>query len=270
MQIVTVVNCPLCHSTEHKIYAVLDHRELRICFECKHLFVGKFDKQRMQKVYNEEYHGSEKDMVDWNLRNNNVWEGLCRNIKKYLEGKGVRLLDMGAGTGGFALKIKERYPEVALTLIENSYFAKIFLKNNIKDAAIYGDLFELESAMDSGKFDVITILQTLEHLENPKEICENLYGILKNGGILLLTVPNRKSYKVLFNGINDGLCFSNQTHIHFFDRAGMKKMLLDCGFSKVKRVVQLGGSNHDRLMSFFQWILRLLGFSTENRFVAIK
>ena len=75
---------------------------------------------------------------------------------------------------------------------------------------------------------------------------------------------------MLFNGINDGLCFSNQTHIHFFDRAGMKEMLLDCGFSKVRRVVQLGGSNHGRLMSFFQWILRLLGFSTESRFVAIK
>lgn len=61
-------------------------------------------------------------------------------------------------------QVKELYPELKVTLIENSCCAQKFLENNIQDVAIFNDLSELKSIEDNGKFDIITLLQWCSRL----------------------------------------------------------------------------------------------------------
>ncbi len=47
------------------------------------------------------------------------------------------------------------------------------------------------------KFDIVTLLAVLEHMDHPLEIVKEIHRILKPGGILLGTVPSKAAKPVL-------------------------------------------------------------------------
>ena len=52
------------------------------------------------------------------------------------------------------------------------------------------------------QFDVVTCFEVVEHLENPSKAISHIYQNLIEGGILLISTPNLKSYfykKIVFN-----------------------------------------------------------------------
>jgi len=44
--------------------------------------------------------------------------------------------------------------------------------------------------LGNGGFDAVSILEVIEHLENPRHIFRQIKLLLKKGGVLLLTTPN--------------------------------------------------------------------------------
>ena len=263
-----ITECPICGEMKSKHYLALDHRVISKCLECNHIYASEFSAERINSTYASDYHGSEDNMNQWNTSNRNIWVGLCDCISYYLKNENCTLLDIGAGTGGFAIILNELYPSVKLHLLETSPKAHPFLKKKLT-ANLYRNLSELASMESS--FDIITILQTLEHVEEPKSLCKSIYSLLKPHGVLLLTVPNNKSYQVYINAIKKSICFSNQTHIQFFDNSSVKNLLTACGFSSIRRVTQFGnGRKKHPIHDILQWLLRLSGFSTELRFIAFK
>lgn len=263
-----IIECPICRGIESKHHLTLDHRVISKCPKCSHTYAREFSTDKIESIYASDYHGSENNMDQWNTTHKNIWAGLCICISEYLKKENCSLLDIGAGTGGFAITIHELYPAVKLHLLETSLKAHPFIKQKLT-ASLYSNLSEL--SLKKNKFNIITLLQTLEHVEDPKLLCKSIYNLLDNCGVLLLTVPNRKSYQVYLKGTKETLCFGNQTHIHFFHKSAIKNFLLDCGFSKVVRVVQFGnGENKNLFFTVFQWAARAMGISTELRFLAFK
>ena len=100
------------------------------------------------------------------------------------------VLDFGAGTGDFLKVLKNNNWEVSG--IEPSLAArKIAAKKGI-------DLKENLSEISNQKFDVITLWHVLEHVENLKSTIKTLKNALKPEGIILVAVPNYKSYDASF------------------------------------------------------------------------
>jgi len=54
---------------------------------------------------------------------------------------------------------------------------------------IVGDLTDINTLTNVGKFDIVCMMEVLEHLERPFTAAENAYSLLKEGGKLLVTVP---------------------------------------------------------------------------------
>lgn len=79
-------------------------------------------------------------------------------------------------------------------------------------------------------YDGIVCFETLEHLKYPKKFLHNLYDILNNNGVMLLSIPN-SDYEIIENGKN-----KDSFHLHIFKYDDIVKMLYEIGF-KIDKVL---------------------------------
>lgn len=93
------------------------------------------------------------------------------------------LLDVPAGTGALALRIKDLGFSVSCCDIDLSLFSAPGIEIR------RGDLNQF-LPYPSGAFDFITCVEGLEHLENPFNAIREFHRILKPGGKLIISLPN--------------------------------------------------------------------------------
>lgn len=108
--------------------------------------------------------------------------------------EGGRALDVGCGTGFLLERLAERgYRGVGVDLSEESVgFAKARLEEiGAADRldAVVGSAYE----PPRGPFDLITLTDVLEHLEDPRACLRALADRLAPGGLLVVSTPNRRS-----------------------------------------------------------------------------
>ena len=108
------------------------------------------------------------------------------------------LLDLGCGTGGNAILLKE-FGEIigadssptALKIAQKTTgFSKLILIN------------ETRLPFEDNIFDCVTLLDVLEHIKNDDDTISECRRVLKPGGSLILTVP---AYQWLFSGHDEAL-----------------------------------------------------------------
>ncbi len=262
--------CNICRSRSLSGFAVIGHRSIARCNSCGYLFADAFDQTELNRHYKEGYYASSDDprIDSWINSNRAVWKGLADTVLAYK--KNIKtLLDIGAGSGGFLLEFQARSPQTKLFAVESSAEARVSLSGRIQ-----GLEFPVETADDLGKlagtYDVITLFQTLEHVYDPRRVCQAVCEKLNPGGVCLITVPNCRSYEVLLGGINKGFCFTNATHLQFFSQYHIRRLLLSAGFSGIKRISGFGGSNLSGPGKMLQYAARLIGISSELRYTAVK
>lgn len=123
---------------------------------------------------------------------------LYQLVKKYTLNKKLRLinsfeteektiLDIGCGTGDFLAICKN--DEWNVIGVEPNKSARKLAKNKF-DLDIFSEVEEINSK----KFDVITLWHVLEHIPNLNEYISAIKPLLKENGVLVVAVPNFKSY----------------------------------------------------------------------------
>lgn len=96
------------------------------------------------------------------------------------------ILDVGAGTGDFLKVCKNNNWKV--NGVEPSDKARKFAEE--KNINLKNDISEY----DKSSFDIITLWHVLEHIPNLIDYTHQLKKLLKPNGILIIAVPNFKSY----------------------------------------------------------------------------
>ena len=102
-----------------------------------------------------------------------------------------RLLDVGCGTGAFAMEMQRRGWTVAVTELNDAVLdemRKLGMEAKTPDAA-------LRENFAGGKFDAITAWHVLEHVPNPLELATWAKTQLNDKGIFQATVPNLASWQ---------------------------------------------------------------------------
>jgi len=142
----------------------------------------------MKEEYDKKYF--EKTAEDAGLllkKQRPLWSRWVKTIRKYkASGK---LLDVGCGTG-FFLAYAERYYDVHG--IDISEYALKEARQRARKAKLsVGDATNLHYENDY--FDIVTCFDLLEHLPNPGLALQEFRRILRDGGILIIRVPNIES-----------------------------------------------------------------------------
>lgn len=257
--------CLLCKGTELKPFASIDSRDIVECCDCGFRFAGKFDTDALTRHYQENYYSSPDDsrMDEWISKNIKVWQSLTSDIAGITPGP-ASMLDIGAGTGGFLMECRKRFPEANLYAIESSENAKNFVKNKIPSVTF------IDEPPEAGSFDVISCLQTLEHLHDPEVLCGKIFNALNKRGTFILTVPNTACISHLWKNKESTLCYGNPTHLQFFNAASLEAMLRNSGFKNIKRLVKMHKDDSTPLFSIIRYLARFAGVSSELRYIAVK
>lgn len=151
-------------------------------------------------------------------------------FRAFLKGK---ILEVGCGIGNFT-EILTDYGEVfAVDIDKNNLYV---CKKSAKGAKVgFGDIEKGSVFFDDQLFDTIVCLNVLEHIKDDAAALENMYNLLKKGGVLILLVPANKS---LFGQIDKSI-----GHFRRYDKKELVNFLENKGFKVIrKRVINLLGA----------------------------
>ncbi|UMB59529.1 class I SAM-dependent methyltransferase [Lutibacter sp. A80] len=105
------------------------------------------------------------------------------------------LLDIGCGTGDFLVTCKNNgWNVVGVEPNKNARDLAESKLNKQSTSTIFSDIEQLTSE----KFDVITLWHVLEHVPNLESYILKLKSLLKPNGVLVVAVPNFKSFDALY------------------------------------------------------------------------
>lgn len=97
------------------------------------------------------------------------------------------------------------------------------------------DTFKWVQVFSGNKYDYIIFADVLEHLRYPERVIENVYGMLKDDGCILVSIPNIAHNSVLINLYNNIFHYTDtglldESHIHFWGLYNFKEMVNRSGY----------------------------------------
>jgi SAM-dependent methyltransferase len=102
------------------------------------------------------------------------------------------VLDIGCGAGEFLNLAREKIPEAELFGVEFSPSAVATARERGFNASFITDLVEALHQFEDGKFDLISMYQVIEHLENPAQVVSIAREKIKDQGYLIVAVPDEE------------------------------------------------------------------------------
>lgn len=102
-----------------------------------------------------------------------------------------RILDIGCGDGNFSKNIKEACKAKEIYGIELSTNGVEIAKEN-GVIAIHADI-EIDFPFQSNYFDAVYAGEIIEHVYDTDHVLEEIFRVLRAGGILVITTPNLAS-----------------------------------------------------------------------------
>jgi 2-polyprenyl-3-methyl-5-hydroxy-6-metoxy-1,4-benzoquinol methylase len=116
-------------------------------------------------------------------------------LKKYGSIKGLKTIEIGAGTGKISGVLAKKGAEVTiLDYSENAINSskKFFEDNNLKANFILNDAFNIKDELNSN-FDISMSFGTAEHFtgNRRKEIIKIHFDVLKENGVTFIQTPNK-------------------------------------------------------------------------------
>jgi ubiquinone/menaquinone biosynthesis C-methylase UbiE len=142
-----------------------------------------------------------------NINTEVYWDNKFKRTKKFryhpfeniinIIGESIKnpkeILDLGCALGDFQVLSKKHFNNSRIIGIDFSKEAIDRCKNNYPDMEwIKADLPDL-SMFSNDSVDVVTIIETLEHINNPEDTVNEMHRILRKGGIGIISVPYGKT-----------------------------------------------------------------------------
>lgn len=194
----------------------------------------------VEKFYKQEFYSSDyKNFNDSSLKVQEEeegffvsrWNGIYTKCREHFNYDSLSLFDIGFGFAQALLYFRNRGFDVSG--LEPSHEAVEYARS--KGLEVYNSGIEDFDCVGERRFDVVTLLNVLEHLRDPASTLKNIQTkLLKPGGLLVIDAPNEfNDFQTIANeeyNLNSWwVCPPN--HINYFSATSLKKLLVDCGYS---------------------------------------
>lgn len=146
------------------------------------------------------------------------------------------VIDIGAGKGEFLEVLKSRFNNLGglygVDYIESNL--EILRRKNINSIRIDLDNFEVRDfEFLKGKFDLVTCLETTEHIFNLDRLFMFFNYLLSEKGHLLITTPNMASFHARLFYLLRGYPFGENHHVRFLNKRKLRQYTFFNGFDPV-------------------------------------
>jgi 2-polyprenyl-3-methyl-5-hydroxy-6-metoxy-1,4-benzoquinol methylase len=141
-----------------------------------------------------------------------------------------RVLDVGCGVGNTSGYLKEIGLASYVVGIEKELKCSDSV-NSLIDEYLWLDVEKDELKLSLPHFDVILLLDVLEHLYDPYKLINRLSSCLDRGGYMIISIPNIRNLSVLKKLIVNGEWeyqdsgILDRTHIRFFTKLSFEERM---------------------------------------------
>lgn len=233
--------CPVCSSLKWKDAYNIGRWDIKECFVCG---LARIDPLPCAETRPQLY--SKDQVISRNIKQQTRAQKFSRVMKRafnriakrdkskifydkfrgYLPA-GSKILDVGCGDGSFLRLAKSRFDCTGIEI--SDYLADLARQQGIE--VIIGDF--LSANLADRRFNGITLISLLEHLNQPQQAIKKCFDALDSGGVLLIKTVN---YSCLNRVIKkaDWTGLRPPDHIFYFNPANLKALLKGAGFTQVK------------------------------------
>ena len=232
--------CPLCGGTQPDLYAVSEdieyftsadkYRFLR-CSSCDILFLSPMLYDRFGDIYPPNYYSFKpgkaglvqqvKEAID---------RRMFRAVLGQIPGPTLTILDVGGGTGWLLNSVKMSDPRPMVTQVVDIDPAA---KHTAEQAGHRYFLGPIEKFESSEKFDLILMLNLIEHVRRPDEILGRARGLLSPDGLLLIKTPNFDALDAAIFRHRSWGGYHTPRHFVLFNRESFRRVAEAQGFDVV-------------------------------------
>lgn len=243
MNTTQTISCPLCKSDkiilwslakDHEYGSTSDEYKYYHCENCISIFIFPVPEKDLYKIYPSTYYSFHSGKKNWAFRiKESLDKRLFKKILKQIKSDSINLLDIGGGTGWLCNLVKKLDQRIGITQI-------VDIDNNAKKIAeddghryFKGRIEEFSS---TEKFDLVFLLNLLEHVANPPDVLRKIEQLLNPGGIVLIKTPNILSWdatlfrKKYWGGLHcprHWVIFSENSFKNMVTATGLKTIDLD-------------------------------------------
>ncbi len=227
------ISCIYCNSTEASLLFAKNMFKVVQCNNCGLQYVANPPQEKeVSNIYTEKYFTGDLsrfgyiDYLEEEEYNRINQDKIIKNIEKYVSGG--KILDVGCASGGFLKLFSKNWDKYGNDV--SSFICKH--AKELQDCKIIEGEFNNLSFPDES-FDVISFLDSLDHMKNPIASLEKAFQLLKKGGLIVITCGDADS---IFAKIMDKrwYLYIPPTHLFFFSRNILDRMLNNLGFEILK------------------------------------
>lgn len=224
--------CRLCQSLDFSALFIKDGYEISRCSKCGFRFLDfNAPSDFLRDYYSRDFFedpGVKHGFSNYESETENLRITFSERIEalRKLKPSGS-LLDIGCATGAFMAEAS-RYWKVSGVEI-SLYAAGEARKKNLE---VFAGAVE-DSPNIKEKFDVVTLWDTIEHLNDPLRTMEKIKKITYPDAIVALTTGNVASFTARISGQHWHL-YNIPQHLSFFDEKSITKLLEEGGFKVLK------------------------------------
>lgn len=158
------------------------------------------------------------------------------------------VLEVGCGTGNTGARLKTEGRASSVTGIEIVEVAAN-QAHNVLDQVLIGNVEAMKLPFKDNQFQAILFGDVLEHLIDPWKALANITKYLSPDGLVVASIPNIRNWKVLFPLLLKGefqyqpTGIMDRTHLRFFTRKGMIRLMKSAGLDVIKVLPVAGGKS---------------------------
>lgn len=192
--------CPLCSivisnkytsATDVEYFTSTKIFDFFECSQCEILFIHPMPVNELHSLYPANYYSFTAVNKSISFKIKDFIDSIFyRKMLKKLPGKTLRALDIGGGTGTLLDSLIKADSRIYFTQVVD-IDAKAKQTAELKGHHYFCGT--IESFNDTGSYDVILILNLVEHVANPGEVLSKAAALLSPQGIIIVKTPNYKS-----------------------------------------------------------------------------
>ncbi len=226
------MQCPICIQKTEDLYTIERFSPpLHIvkCPSCGLQMQKQSGQEDHNKFYNKGYYTGEADYNYQDERNNQrghefVWRARLKNIARFIEPP-ASFLDVGCAFGGF-VDAASRFGYRAFGLDVSSYAVEHAKsqKRDVRIGKLEGDVLPFPKR----SFDVITLVEVMEHLADPCMVAKALSQIIRPKGLLVIQTANFLGWQARF--AKQKYHYYLPGHLFYYSTKNLRWLLSRYGF----------------------------------------